>query len=183
MACQPGGSGQVVADIGVSDNGPMTTQDGPTRAAQLVWDLRAAADALIAVLETIEPDFWTHVPGPAVWSVGKEAAHVAEAALHHQEIVRLSVGQRASSRLPAIERRELTTTLSVDQAVALIRERTQEGAVLISSLTDEQLAVPTRPPRARGEALAGTVERVVIRHYDAHRREIERKLRKGAPDS
>ncbi len=59
--------------------------------------------------------------------------------------------------------------------------RTLEGAGLIASLTDDQLTLPTRPPRAQGEALAGTIERVLIRHYDAHRREIERKLRRGAP--
>jgi uncharacterized damage-inducible protein DinB len=161
----------------------MTAQAGPRRAAQLVADLERAASALISVLQAIEPERWTQLPAPGVWSVGKEAEHVAGAALHHQEIVRLSVGQRAASRLPAIERREPRTTLTVDQAVALIRERTQEGAALISSLTDEQLTLPTRPPRARGETLAGTIERVLIRHYDAHRREIERKLRMGAPGS
>lgn len=159
----------------------MAARTNPTRAAQLVADLHAASAALIAVLEPIAPDRWTQMPGPSAWSIGKDATHVAEAAVHHHWIVRQSVGQKPPSRLPPIERRELKTTLTVDQAVDLIRERTREGAALISSLTDEQLALPTRPPRARGEALADTIDRILIRHFDAHRRDIERKLRKGAP--
>jgi hypothetical protein len=66
------------------------------------------------------------------------------------------------------------------QAVALIRERTEEAAALISSLRDEHLALPTRPPRTRAQAHADTIELVLIGHYHAHRRDIERKLHDGA---
>jgi hypothetical protein len=114
-----------------------------------------------------------------VWSVGKDAAHVAEAAAYHQWIVRLTIGQNVSWRRPIIERQELTTTMTAQQALDLIRQRTEEGAALISSLSDEQLDLPTRPPRARGQALADTIELVLIGHYDVHRRDIERKLRDG----
>ena len=47
----------------------------------------------------------------------------------------------------------------------------------MATLSKEQLALPTRPSRARGEALAETIERVLVGHYDTHRRDIERKLR------
>lgn len=152
-----------------------------SRAAKLEEDLQAAAAALISVLRRIEPERWSHVPDPSVWSVGKDAAHVAEAAVYHQWIVRLTIGQRVSSRRPPIERQELTTTMSAQEAVDLIGRRTEEGAVLISSLSDEQLTLPTRPPRARGQVLADTIDLVLIGHYEVHRRDIERKLRIG-PD-
>ena len=152
---------------------------GPLRANKFESDLRAASAALISVLDRVEPERWTHVPGPGVWSVGKEAAHVAEAAVYHQWIVRLTIGQKVSSRRPAIERQELTTTMTRQQTVDLIRQRIEEGAALIAGLSDEQLALPTRPPRARGQALADTIELVLIGHYDTHRRDIERKLADG----
>jgi hypothetical protein len=74
---------------------------------------------------------------------------------------------------------------------ALLRERAEsliaviepidadrwEGASLILDLTHEQLDLPTRPPRARGQLLGETIERVLIGHYDTHRAEIEAKLR------
>jgi hypothetical protein len=59
----------------------------------------------------------------------------------------------------------------------LIHQRSEEGAALIASLTDEQLALPTRPPRARSQRLAETIQDVLIDHYDTHRRNIEQKLR------
>ena len=70
--------------------------------------------------------------------------------------------------------------MTAQQAVDLIRERTEEGAALISSLSDAQLALPTPPPRARGQALADTIELVFIGHYKAHQRDIERKMRDGS---
>jgi uncharacterized damage-inducible protein DinB len=155
----------------------MEAQTDPTRAKELGRELNAAAAALISVLRRIEPDRWRHVPGPSIWSIGKDAAHVAEAAVYHQWIVRRTIGQNVASRRPVIERQELTTTMTAQQAIDLIRERTQEGAALISSLSDEQLALPTRPPRARGQALADTIALVLIGHYDTHRRDIGRKLR------
>ena len=158
----------------------MKAQSGPAQAATPEADLLAAAAALISVLERIEPERWTHVPGGSVWSVGKDAAHVAEAALYHQWIVRLTIGQKVSSRRPGIEPLELTTTMTAHEVVGLIHQRTAVGAALISSLTDAQLALPTRPPRARAPTLADTIELVLVGHYDAHRRDIERKLRDGA---
>jgi len=145
-------------------------------ASKLEADLIAAAEALISALERIEPERWAQVPAPHVWSIGKDAAHVAEAAVYHQWIVRRTIGERVPSRRPSIEREELTTTMTLAQAVDLIRERTREGATLIASLTEDQLALPTRPPRARDQQLAATIESVLIGHYDAHHRDIERKL-------
>ncbi len=151
----------------------------------LAAHLQEAAAGLISVLERIEPDRWSRVPGPSIWSVGKEAAHVAEANAYHQWIVRRTIGEHVSSSRPAIERLELTTRTTGPQAVDLIRERTEASAALISSLSDEQLAMPTRPPRARAQTLAETIERVLIGHYDAHRRDIERKLsdERGRPSA
>ena len=91
--------------------------------------------------------------------------------------MRLTIGEKVSSRRPSIERMRMTSELSPAQAVALIRERTDDGLRLLRSLTDEQLDLPPRPPRARGMRLAGLIEQVLIDHYDGHRQEIESKLR------
>ena len=154
----------------------MTTPAGSARAARLVADLRTAASALIAVLERVGPERWTDVPGASIWSIGKDAEHVAEAAVYHQWIVRRTIGQKVSSRRPVLERQELTTAMTVPEAVDLIRRRTEEAAALIASLTDDQLAMPTIPPRARAQVLADTIELVLIGHYDGHRRDIDLKL-------
>jgi hypothetical protein len=146
-------------------------------AAVLVHRLREAAAVLIALVEPIDDRHWRHIAHPGVWSIGKDADHVADAAVYHHWIVRLTIGQKVSSRRPAIERNEMTTRLSPRDAAELIHQRTDDGARLLADLTDEQLSLPTRPPRARAEVLAGTIERVLIGHYDAHRAEIEAKLR------
>jgi uncharacterized damage-inducible protein DinB len=155
----------------------MEGRGAPPRADLLAGRLRKAAAALIAVIEPIDLDRWGHVPAPGVWSAGKDAEHVADAAVYHQWIVRLTIGDAVSSRRPAIERDQLTTDRSPDQVVELIRARTEDGASLLLRLTDAQLDLPTKPPRAHGQLLAETIERVLIGHYDAHRAEIEAKLR------
>ena len=147
------------------------------RATKLAADLDAASEALIAILEGVDDQRWMVVPAPAVWSIGKDAAHVAVATSYHQGIVRLTIGVRVPSRRPVLERQELTTPWTPKQAIDLVRQRTTEGAALIRRLSDDQLDLPTRPPRARGAALAETIEKVLIGHYDVHRRVIERKLR------
>jgi hypothetical protein len=106
----------------------------------LVADLHAASAALIASVEQTRPELWWRVPAASEWSLGKVAAHVADAATYHQWIVRVTIGQKVSSRRPPIERSELATTLTPAQTIDLIRQRTREGAALISSLSDEQLA-------------------------------------------
>jgi len=146
------------------------------RAATLAARLDEAAAALIAVIADIEPDRWQHVPAPGVWAIGKDAEHVIEAAGYHQWIVRLTIGQKVSSRRPVLERKQLTTDLSSQEAVALLRRRTDEGAELILGLTDEQLNLPTRPPRTRSQVLADTIELVLVGHHDGHRGDIEAKI-------
>ena len=156
---------------------PMDSQSASQRPEALAERLREAAAALIAAVESIDDDRWRDVPHSGVWSIGKDAEHVAEAAVFHQWIVRFTIGQATSSRRPAIERKQLTSDRSPRDVVELLHERTQEGIRLLLDLTEEQLELPTRPPRARGEVLAETIERVLIGHYDTHRLEIEAKLR------
>lgn len=153
------------------------TNAGSARAWALAAELRAAADAVANVVEAIDRDEWSSVPRPGVWSIGKDAAHVAEAMVMHQWIVRRTIGEAVPSRRPAIERAELRTPYSPAEVAELIRQRTQEGVTLLRGLADEQLDLPTQPPRARGELLARTIQRVLIGHLNTHRREIEVKLR------
>jgi uncharacterized damage-inducible protein DinB len=146
------------------------------RAADLAARLQHAADDLIAVVERIDDRRWRHVANPGVWSIGKDAEHVAEATVFHQWIVRLTIGEKVSSRRPAIERKQMTSDHSPSEMVALISQRTEEGVRLLRGLTEEQLDRETRPPRARGQRLAETIALVLIGHYHGHRAEIEAKL-------
>lgn len=147
------------------------------RAGSLAAQLDAAALAFIRVIAGLEPARWDRVPAPGVWSVGKDTEHLSEAAAYHQWIVRLSIGEKVASRRPSIERSRLTTTLSSREAVDLLRLRTDAGMGLVAGLTDDQLDLPTRPPRAGTPSLATTIRRVLIGHYLDHRGAIEAKLR------
>jgi hypothetical protein len=157
----------------------VTDRPDSAPAANLVAELRTTEAELTGLLATVAADEWTRVPAPSTWSVGKNAAHIAEAAVYHQWIVRQTIGDQVPSRRPAIERAQLTTTMSRSEAVELIRRRTDESAALIARLTPDQLALPTQPPRVCAETLGATIERVLIGHYHAHWNDIERKLRAG----
>jgi hypothetical protein len=146
-------------------------------AADLAAELERAADALIAVVAAIEPDCWGEVPGPCVWAIGKDAEHVVEATVYHEWIIRLTIGERVSSRRPVLERSRMTSELSPSEVVGQLRARTAQGAALIRGLTDEQLALPTKPGRAGAAVLAATIERVMIGHVETHRAAIEAKHR------
>jgi len=82
----------------------MTGRNVSERPAALAARLRAAAAELIRVIEPIGDDRWRHVPSPGVWSIGKDAEHVTEAAMYHQWIIRTTIGDDVSPRRPAIER-------------------------------------------------------------------------------
>jgi uncharacterized damage-inducible protein DinB len=146
------------------------------RGATLAARLEGAQDALVALLRTVPDDEWNRMPAPSVWSIAKDAEHVVEAGAYHQWIVRLTIGEKVGSKRPAIERNVLTSPMTRDQAIDAIRRRAAEGLALVRALTDDQLDLPTRPPRARAAVLARTIEDVLIGHYDTHRRDIEEKL-------
>jgi uncharacterized damage-inducible protein DinB len=150
------------------------------RALALATDLESAVEEIVALLADIRRGAWSRVPGPGVWSIGKEVEHLAEAAVYHRWIVQMTIGQRVSSRRPPLERSRLTTDRSPHEATDLLRRRTDENAAIIRALTDEQMARPTRPPRARDRTLAEVVERVLIGHYRVHQDSIAAKLRREA---
>jgi hypothetical protein len=150
------------------------------RARALVEQLREAADALIGVVEHIDPADWMRVPGPGVWSPGKDAEHVADGAALHQWLVRVTLGHKRLER-PGFERDQLTALLSQRDVVELLRQRTEESASLVLGLTDEQLDLPVRPPQARPRTLARMIGERLIGHYRTHHQEIEAKLRLVRP--
>ena len=156
---------------------------GSAKALSLAGELREAAAALIAVVERLEPEHWCRVPAPGVWSVGKEAEHAAEGLALHLWSVRVTIGQSVMSNRPAVERKQLTTALSPGDAADLLRRRTQEVVRLVERLSDEQLGLPTRPPRAGAPKLAETIERVLIGHLQHHRAAVEAKLAYVIPRS
>ncbi len=152
------------------------------RGLALAARLEDVSSQLVDLLLWVGPDAWSSVPAPGVWSVGKDAEHVAEAAAYHQWIVQRTIGAKVASRWPSLERTQLTSSRSQVAAVDLIRMRTEEGQRLLLGLTDEQLDLATRPPRAQGQRLVETIERVLIGHYAAHQGDVEAKLR-SAPVS
>jgi hypothetical protein len=142
----------------------------------LVEQLRDAAAELIALVAHIDPEHWVHVPKTGVWSPGKDAEHVADGAAYHEWMVRLTIGQKVPSR-PAIERTRMTAQLSQPEVVDVLRRRTEVIANLLGELTDQQMDLRPRPPRARLHTLAELIEGVLIGHYRAHTEDIVAKLR------
>ena len=153
------------------------------RARALATQLQQSADELITVIERVDDVTWRQASDPAVWSISKDAEHVAEASAYHQWIVRLTIGENVPRRKPVLERKRMTSALSQAEAVALVRERTDAGIALLRGLTDEQLDLVTQPPRARNQRLEETIEQVLIGHYDGHRADIESKVRRRTDDS
>jgi hypothetical protein len=151
-------------------------QPGSARAEKLASNLDDAAAAAIAVLERIPPEHWAWVPAPGVWSPGKDAEHVVDGNVLHQWVVRLTIGQAKASGRPSIERRQLTSTRSPAEVIELVRGTLGEAATLIRGLTDEQLDLVTKPPKAGEPPLATTIERLMIGHVEQHHREIDAKL-------
>jgi len=146
------------------------------RAAALATDLHQAVEDLATLIGGIPPDRWNAVPAAGVWSVGKEAAHVAEALHYHQWIVHLTVGDKVPSRKPVLERLEMTTDLSPVEMIDLVRTRAAEGEALVGGLSDPQLDLVTKPPRANSPPLAQTIENTLIGHLRRHTGEIAAKL-------
>lgn len=157
----------------------VTTQPpaSSSRASALADGLDAASLALTTLLERIDVDAWLAVPDPGVWSIGKEAEHVADGSVSHQWRVRLSIGQAKASQGPTIERRVLTSRASPADTIDLIRRTLAQAATLVRSLTDAQLDLPAKPPTGRPHSMAVAVEGM-IQHVHHHRAEIESKLRR-----
>jgi hypothetical protein len=111
-----------------------------------------------------------------VWSPSKDAEHVADATLYHQWFVRMSLGQKVGSQRPKLERDQLKGRWSRAETIDSIRSRAEEIASFITSLSESQLSLPPRPPRARLRTVAELIEAVMIQHVDSHRQDIETKL-------
>jgi hypothetical protein len=153
------------------------------RAAALADRLTEARGSLISVLERIDRHDWLRVPAPGVWSPGKDAEHVADGNVLHQWVVRLTIGQAKVSARPRIEREQLTSTRSPAEVIAFVCNTLGEAATLVRGLSDAELDLTTKPPKAGAPSLERTVQGLMIDHIDHHRREIEAKLAAtGRPD-
>jgi uncharacterized damage-inducible protein DinB len=146
------------------------------RATALADRLTEARDSLISVLERIDLEDWLRVPALGVWSASKDAEHVADGNVLHQWVVRLTIGQAKVSGRPSIERKQLTSSRSPAEVIEHLRATLDEAASLVRGLTEAQLDLTTRPPKARAPSLAETIQGLMIDHVDHHRREIEVKL-------
>lgn len=149
---------------------------GTDRAGALAARLEEAAAGLVTAIDAMDDGRWRLVPEPGEWSISKDAEHVAEALAYHQWIVRLTIGQDVPSRWPALERSKMTSHLSQSEAVELIRRRVEDCVRLLLDLTDSQLNLPTRPPRASAPLLADAIDRVLIGHLQTHLAAIEAKV-------
>jgi DinB superfamily len=152
--------------------------DAPApRASALADRLIDASLALTSLIERIEAGAWRRLSAPGVWSPSKDAEHVADANVYHQWIVRITIGEAKSSSRPRIERDELTSARSPAEVIELVHRTLDDAATLVRGLTDVQLDLVTKPPRAGAASLAQTIERVMIDHVALHHAAIEAKLR------
>ena len=150
------------------------------RAGVLAARLGEAVRSVIDVIAALDPPVWSRVPAPGVWSIGKDAEHIIEAGGYHLWIVRVTIGTAPSSRRPKIERARLVTDLSPREAIDQLDLHVAATAALIRALTDEQLDLPTRPPRAGAPSLDWAIDQILIAHVDSHRDQIEAKARSSA---
>ena len=141
--------------------------------------MRATAAALIAVVERMQPEWWTQLRKPGEWSPGKDAEHVADAAAMHLWHVCRALGMHQPGP-PVVERARLTPVRSQAEVVVLLHTRAEDGARLIERLTDAQLDLAAKPARRSPKTVAELVARPLISHFATHRHAIELKLRARA---
>ena len=151
---------------------------GSERAMTLAARLTDARDSLTSLQERVDGQDWLRIPGPDVWSPSKDAEHVADGNVLHQWVVRLTIGQAKASGRPSIERKQLTSRRSQADVVEHVRATLDEAATLVRGLTDAQLDLTTKPPKAGAPSLAWTVQGLMVDHINHHRREIDTKLRR-----
>jgi kynurenine formamidase len=148
------------------------------RATDLANQLREAGEALGRTVSLVDEGHWGWVPEDGVWSAGKDAEHVSEGSLYHQWLIRTALGEPLE-RGAGTQRDVMTARLSQAEVLALLRERTEQSAELVASLSDAQL-VSAAPPRP-ADGLPRTVEQMIvgqiISHYQEHQLNIETKLR------
>ena len=137
--------------------------------------LTRVSDAMIELVASADAEAWNHSPARGAWSPGKEADHVADALPLHLWFVRKSLGERAGSR-PAIERATLTTDRSPAEVADRIRRERDTAVALVGQLTNEQLELPSNPPRGRHDRVAELLQSLVIGHLETHRRALDEAL-------
>lgn len=54
------------------------------RSGELARTLEDTVASLVTVIGQIDPKRWDAIPGPGIWSIGKEVAHVVEAVRRHR---------------------------------------------------------------------------------------------------
>lgn len=149
------------------------------RAAALANRVREAGAALIQAVRQVDDAHWARVVEDGVWSPGKDAEHVTQGAAYHQWLVRTSALGETSERTAGTQRDIMVALLPQREVLDALQQRTEQSALLVASLSDDQLELPAPPLGADGPPR--TVEQLIdgqmIRHYHEHRENIEAKLR------
>jgi hypothetical protein len=151
------------------------------RATALANRVREACAALISTVRQVDDAHWERVAEAGEWSPSKDAEHVTQGAVYHQWLVRTSALGDTSERPTGTQRDIMVAVLSKSEILDLLEQRADQSAVLVASLSDDQLALPA--PRFGPDGPPRTVEQMIegqmIRHYHEHRENIAAKL--GAP--
>jgi uncharacterized damage-inducible protein DinB len=146
----------------------------------LIEQLHQASEALIGLLNTVDDERWSGQPCAGVWSIGKDAEHVADGNALHRWIVRVTLGEDSPRKRPAVERQLMTARGTRTETIALLQRATKESAALIARLTNEQLKLEAKPTSSRPRPLAEMIERTLIGHIHHHQEEIQAKLHRLA---
>jgi DinB superfamily len=149
------------------------------RATVLANEVREAGTRLMQTVRQVDDAAWTRVAEDGVWSPGKDAEHVTQGAAYHQWLVRTTALGDTSPRSASTRRDIMVAVMPKDDILRLLEQRTEQSALLVESLSDEQLRMPAPtfgpdgPPRTVDQMIKGQM----IRHYHEHRENIEAKLR------
>lgn len=147
------------------------------RATALANRVREACAALVHTVNQVDDAHWGRVVEAGVWSPGKDAEHVTQGALYHQWIVRRAALGDTSDRPVGTERDVMLAVASKSEVLDTLRQRADQSARLVESLSDAQLDLAA-PPMGDGppRTVQQMIEGQMIRHYHEHRENIEAKV-------
>jgi uncharacterized damage-inducible protein DinB len=148
------------------------------RAQELLADLEAAAAELEAAARAVPAPLFHQRPAAEEWSAGEILAHMANSPRFYVSEVRrlLQEGGGTFGRPPDHPSRLDPVRLhggdSLEQALASNREGVATARDLLQELTDRDLAVPARHPRAGEYDVDGLIARFIITHRRIHAQQI-----------
>jgi hypothetical protein len=148
------------------------------RAQELLDELEDAAAELEAAARAVPAPLFHQRPAAEEWSAGEILAHMADSPRFYVSEVRRLLQEgggtfgRPNDHPSRLDPVRLHGGDSLEQALASNREGVATARVLLEELTDRDLAVPARHPRAGQCDVDGLIARFIVDHRRNHAQQI-----------